>query len=110
MFKWVLALAALFWLPGAACAAQKAAVFPFEIDFQPSEEDFSIGEQKASPRKRPGSRWCIAEFQKLLTADGRYEAVDLSGLSCRNSRPRSRSTNATNATSTSPRRPGRRSR
>ena len=78
--KLTVVLAALLCLPGAAFATQKAAVFPFEIDYQPSEDDFTIGEQKASPAEEARLKMVHAEFQKLLTSDGRYEAVDLTGL------------------------------
>ncbi len=80
VFKWVLVLAAILWLPAGANAAQKAAIFPFEIDYQPSEDDFTIGEQKASAAEEARLKMVHAEFQKLLTSDGRYEAVDLSGM------------------------------
>lgn len=81
VLKLMMAFAVLFWLPGTAYAAQKVAVFPFEIDFQPSDEDFTIGEQKASTAEEARLKMVHAEFEKLLTADGRYETVDLSGLS-----------------------------
>ena len=79
-WKRTAALAALLCLPGAAVAAQKVAVFPFEIDYQPSEEDFYIGEPKVTPEEEARLKLVHEEFQARLTADGRYEAVDLSAL------------------------------
>ncbi|MGQ0672142.1 MAG: DUF3280 domain-containing protein [Hyphomicrobium sp.] len=63
-----------------ASASQKAAVFPFEIDIQATEEDFYIGEKKASPAEEARLKMVHGEFLKQLTADGRYVAVDLSGV------------------------------
>lgn len=63
-----------------AAAAQKVAVFPFEIDYPQREEDFYIGEPKISEAEAARLKLVHAEFRKLLTADGRYVAVDLAPL------------------------------
>jgi hypothetical protein len=76
----LLALAAVLALPGSAAAAQKAAVFPFEIDHQPSEEDFFIGKPKTTPEEVKRLALSHEEFLRRLAADGRYEIVDLSPL------------------------------
>lgn len=72
-----LGLAVAVLMPGAATAAQKAAIFPFEIDYQPSEDDFYIGRPKTSPEEAQRLKMVYAEFLRLLAADGRYVAVDL---------------------------------
>jgi hypothetical protein len=70
-------VAGLTVLTGAAAAGQRAAVFPFEIDLQPTEEDFFIGEAKPSDDEVKRLALVGAEFLRLLAGDGRYEAVDL---------------------------------
>lgn len=71
----VFAAVLLAWSP--AVAAQKVAVFPFEIDYQPSEEDFYIGEKKVSPEEQARLKLVHKTFVEQLTASGKYEAVDL---------------------------------
>lgn len=63
-----------------AAASQKVAVFPFEIDYPQTEDDFFIGEKKMNEAEATRLKLVHAEFQKLLTADGRYVAVDLDPL------------------------------
>ena len=65
---------------GAAGAGQKLAVFPFDLDVKPKEEDFYQGESKPSPEESARLKLVRTEFIDRLAADGRYEAVDLSGL------------------------------
>ena len=65
---------------GPASAGQKTAVFPFDLDVKPKEEDFYSGESKPSPEEEARLKLVRAEFVERLAADGRYEAVDLSGL------------------------------
>ena len=66
---------------GPASAGQKTAVFPFDLDVKPKEEDFYSGESKPSPEEEARLKLVRAEFVERLAADGRYETVDLSSLS-----------------------------
>ena len=74
----VVLLAAL--LPASASAAQKVAVFPFDLVLQTSEDDFYLG--PAAPTKDEQRRLDLAfqELTKLVAADSRFELVDLSAL------------------------------
>jgi len=67
-----------FRLP--AHAGQKVAVFPVELDYQPSEEDFYIGERKVAPEEQARLEMVHKEFISRLSADSRYEVVDLTPL------------------------------
>lgn len=66
--------------PTAAVAGQKIAIFPFDMILQKSEEDFYRGPSGPSEDERRRLNLAQAEITKLMTADGRYEAVDLAGL------------------------------
>ena len=52
-------------------------MFPFDLDVKPKEEDFYGGESKPSPEESNRLKLVHAEFIARLSADGRYEAVDL---------------------------------
>lgn len=73
-------LVALLFSGGTVAAAEKAAIFPFELDYQPSEEDFYIGEKKTTPEEAARLKMVHEEFVRLLTADGRFQPVDLAPL------------------------------
>jgi hypothetical protein len=73
-------LLALMASSGAAFAAEKSAIFPFELDYQPSEEDFYIGEKKVTGEEAARLKAVHAEFVRLLGADGRFQPVDLTAL------------------------------
>jgi hypothetical protein len=75
-----MALAALVLWAGGAVAGQSAAVFPFELDIKTTEEDFFIGEKKASPAEVARLERAHAEFVKALAADGRFQPVDLAPI------------------------------
>ena len=71
-----------FWpLAGAASAAEKIAVFPFDLLIQKSEEDFFNGPKGPTPDEQRRLDTALAKLKELLAADGRYEVVDLSPLS-----------------------------
>lgn len=68
-------------VPAAAGAAEKLAIFPFDMSMPKSEEDFFRGVTGPSPAEQSRLSMAQAELQKLLAASGRYEVVDLSPLS-----------------------------
>jgi riboflavin synthase len=68
------------WLPASASAGQKVAVFPFDMILQKSEEDFFIGAQGPTPEELRRLELARDELIKLLSADSRFQPVDLSGL------------------------------
>ena len=67
-------------MPAVSMAAQKIAVYPFELDIPATEEDFFSGAKKASPEEEERLIRAHAELERLLKADGRYESVDLASL------------------------------
>ena len=75
------ALLSLAWLPTAANSAPKVAIFPFDFVLPQSEEDFYIG--PAPPTEAEKRRLGLAhgELKQLIAAGGRFEPVDLSGIS-----------------------------
>lgn len=75
-----LVVAAVLWAWSPAQAAQSVAVFPFEIDYQPSEEDFYIGEKKATAEEAARLKMVHQKFVEQLTATGKYQAVDLASF------------------------------
>ena len=77
MIRVLVAGLALVMTAQTALAAQKAAVFPFELVVPPKEEDFFIGAKGPDAAEAARLVLAQAEFTKLMTADGRYEAVDL---------------------------------
>lgn len=74
-------MASLSVVPAAAGAAEKLAIFPFDMSMPKSEEDFFRGVTGPSPAEQSRLSMAQAELQKLLAASGRYEVVDLSPLS-----------------------------
>lgn len=69
---------ALLTLP--AEAALRAAVFPFDFLIPTKEEDFFIGPRKPSVDEQRRLELVRAEMGRLVTAGGRYEMLDISGL------------------------------
>lgn len=67
-------------LPAWAHAGQKVAVFPFDMLLQKSEEDYFTGPKGPTPEEQRRLDLAREELVKLLTAGGRYQPVDLSGL------------------------------
>ena len=80
-WQWVVGLtvAALVQvgLPGLAAAAQKIAIFPIDMSFPTSEEDFFRGVRGPSPDEKRRLEVAYQELVKRVAADGRYEIVDL---------------------------------
>ena len=69
-------IAAMAAFPAAAGAAQKLAIFPIDMQFPKSEEDFFSGSQGPSPDEQRRLSMARSELEKLLGASGRYEIVD----------------------------------
>lgn len=67
--------------PGLGLAAQKIAVFPFDMQLPSSEEDFYRGASGPSQEERHRMELAQAELEKALTADGRYQLLDLKPMS-----------------------------
>lgn len=61
-------------------AADKAAVFPFELEQQASEDDFFIGAQGPNPDEVGRLSRITSEFMSLLAATGKYDLVDMAPL------------------------------
>lgn len=62
---------------GAARAAPKAVVFPFDLEFQRSEEDFFYGTPKVSPEEQNRLRLAREELNNMIAASGRFEMLDI---------------------------------
>lgn len=71
------ALTALALSAAAALAAPKAAVFPFDLEFQRSEEDFFSGTPKVSPEEQRRLAAARDEFAKMIGASGKYDVLDI---------------------------------
>jgi hypothetical protein len=63
-------------LPGVAQAAQKLAIFPIDMSFPKSEEDFFSGTQGPSPDEQRRLSLARDQLAQLLSESGRYEIVD----------------------------------
>jgi len=63
-------------LPGVAQAAQKLAIFPIDMSFPKSEEDFFSGTQGPSPDEQRRLSMARDQLAKMLADSGRYEIVD----------------------------------
>ncbi len=61
-------------------ALQKAAVFPFELVIQPSEEDFFIGAAKPKAAEQARLKLVYDEFVRMMTEAGAIETVDLAPI------------------------------
>lgn len=73
---WLLAVLLVAGLP-AAGAAPKTAVFPFDLVFQQSEEDFFIGAPKASAEELARLTMVRNELIGKLTQSGKFEIMDI---------------------------------
>lgn len=73
-------MAAAVALPGMASAGQKLAIFPIDMSFPRSEDDFFSGNRGPTPDEQRRLTVARAELGKLLSANGRYEIVDLAPL------------------------------
>lgn len=82
--RWVAALAmtafAQMGLPSLAVATQKIAIFPVDMSFPRTEEDFFRGVRGPSPDEKRRLEAAHDELVKRMGADGRYEIVDLAPL------------------------------
>ncbi len=79
-FSWAALLLTMFCLPAGASAGQKVAVFPFDMILQKSEDDFFTGPQGPTPEEQRRLELARDELVKLLSADSRFQPVDLSGF------------------------------
>lgn len=66
--------------PAVVGAAPKLAIFPIDMSVPRSEEDYFRGVTGPSPEEQNRLSLARAELQKLLSANGRYEIVDLSSV------------------------------
>ncbi len=71
------ALLALAACGPAATAAPKAAVFPFDMVFQTSEEDFFVGPPKVAPEEEVRLSRARQEIEDRIRASGQYEMLDI---------------------------------
>jgi hypothetical protein len=71
---------AIVALPAVAMAGQKLAIFPIDMSFPTSEEDFFRGVHGPSDPEKNRLAMANAELQKLLQDDGRYDILDLAPL------------------------------
>src|SRR5690349_1973751 len=76
----VMLVAAMAAFPALADAGQKLAIFPIDMSFPQSEEDFFSGTKGQTPEEQRRLDMAQAELKKLLGADGRYDIVDISAL------------------------------
>lgn len=67
---------AMAGLPGAAWAAQKTVVLPFDLVLQKKEEDFFIGAGKPSPAEQARLNTINEELRSIIAADGVHELID----------------------------------
>lgn len=75
-----MAVAAMVAAPAASDAAPKLAIFPIDMSIPRSEEDFFRGVSGPTPAEQSRLSQARAELEKLLSASGRYEIVDLAPL------------------------------
>lgn len=63
-----------------ASAAKKLAVFPFDLSFPKSEEDFFFGARGPSPDEQRRLELAREDLIKRFQEDGRYEIIDISSI------------------------------
>jgi len=80
MLRFVFAVVAFALFAGSAAAAQKAAVFPFQLVIPLKEEDFFSGSAKPSEAEQARLKLAHEEFTKLMTASGQFEFLDLTPM------------------------------
>ncbi len=73
-------IASMTAFAGVAGAGQKLAIFPIDMSFPQSEEDYFSGTKGPSPDEQRRLDMVQAELKKLLGADGRYDIVDTAAL------------------------------
>lgn len=73
-----MALVVLLAGTSVAVAAPKAAIFPFDLVFQQSEEDFFTGAPKVSPEEAARLTMVREELTAKIAALGTYELIDIS--------------------------------
>lgn len=62
---------------GPALASQKTAVFAFELEQEPSEDEFFMGAKGPDAAEKVRLDLVTGELRKLLAATGRFEVVDV---------------------------------
>jgi Protein of unknown function (DUF2380) len=80
MIRAFLAACAFVFAAGTTSAAQKAAVFPFDLVIPAKEEDFFMGAAKPNPAEQVRLKLVYDEFVRMMTAAGSIEAVDLAPI------------------------------
>jgi hypothetical protein len=75
-----LVLLALTGASSTASAGQKVAVFPFDMVFPKSEEDFYVGATGPSQDEQRRLELVQKELANLITVGNKFEVADLSGL------------------------------
>jgi hypothetical protein len=78
LLRVLLALMAL--VPAGASAQPKVAVFPFDLVFQQSEEDFFYGAPKATPEELLRLKLVRDELTGRLSNSGKFEMLDISSV------------------------------
>ena len=67
---------ALFLLPGAALAGQKAIIFPFDLIDQSQQFEIGLMPKEIDPEEKRRLAVITEELTKLIKQSGRYEVVD----------------------------------
>ena len=67
---------ALFFLPGAALAGQKAIIFPFDLIDQSQQFEIGLMPKEIDPEEKRRLAIITEELTKLIKQSGRYEVVD----------------------------------
>jgi hypothetical protein len=67
---------ALFLLPGAALAGQKAIIFPFDLIDQSQQFEIGLMPKEIDPEEKRRLAIITDELTKLIKQSGRYEVVD----------------------------------
>jgi hypothetical protein len=67
---------ALFLLPGAALAGQKAIIFPFDLIDQSQQFEIGLMPKEIDPEEKRRLAVISEELTKLIKESGRYEVVD----------------------------------
>ena len=70
-------LAVLTVQSAVASAASKLAIFPIDMSFPQSEEDFYSGKKGPSPDEQRRLTMARDELQKLISAKDRYDVIDI---------------------------------
>ena len=72
---------ALFLLPGAALAGQKAVIFPFDLIDQSQQFEIGLMPKEIDPEEKRRLAVITEELTKLIKQSGRYEVVDPAPIS-----------------------------